>query len=52
MVATLAQQLYTITVQTRLTAPISVKQFNQRLSHFSADDLLTTLSDFAEPHKN
>lgn len=38
MVATLAQQLYTITVQTRLTAPISVKQFNQRLSHFSADN--------------
>lgn len=46
MVATLAQQLYTMMVQTRLTAPISVKQFNQRLSHFSADDLLTTLSDF------
>lgn len=38
MVATLAQQLYTMMVQTRLTAPISVKQFNQRLSHFSADN--------------
>lgn len=35
---TLAQQLYTMMVQTRLTAPISVKQFNQRLSHFSADN--------------